>query len=122
MSEGPIVCNSGPLIALSLVGCLDVLKKLYSQVLVPGAVIDEVVGSGAGRAGASEVSHAGWLEHVRVEPPPEPLLARAGVKTFPKDAVMIDSNENPLGPCSDARQAIAAITPKAFNRGPFEGG
>jgi len=42
----------------------------------------------------------------------EPLLARAGVKSFPKDAVMIDSNENPLGPCSDARQAIAAITPQ----------
>jgi histidinol-phosphate aminotransferase len=42
----------------------------------------------------------------------EPLLARTGVKTFPKDAVMIDSNENPLGPCSDARQAVAAITPQ----------
>ena len=42
----------------------------------------------------------------------EPLLARAGVKSFPKDAVMIDSNENPLGPCSDARLAIAAITPQ----------
>ena len=29
---------------------------------------------------------------------------------FPKDAVIIDANENPLGPCSVARQAIAEIT------------
>jgi histidinol-phosphate aminotransferase len=29
---------------------------------------------------------------------------------FPKDAVIIDANENPLGPCSVARAAIAEIT------------
>ena len=29
---------------------------------------------------------------------------------FPKDAVIIDANENPLGPCSVARDAIAEIT------------
>jgi histidinol-phosphate aminotransferase len=42
----------------------------------------------------------------------EPMLARAQVKVFPKDAVMIDANENPLGPCAAARQAIAEITPQ----------
>jgi histidinol-phosphate aminotransferase len=29
---------------------------------------------------------------------------------FPKDAVIIDANENPLGPCAVAREAIAEIT------------
>jgi len=29
---------------------------------------------------------------------------------FPKDAVIIDANENPLGPCSVARDAIAEIS------------
>jgi histidinol-phosphate aminotransferase len=29
---------------------------------------------------------------------------------FPKDSVIIDANENPLGPCSVAREAIAKIT------------
>jgi histidinol-phosphate aminotransferase len=29
---------------------------------------------------------------------------------FPKDAVIIDANENPLGPCSLAREAIAEIS------------
>jgi histidinol-phosphate/aromatic aminotransferase/cobyric acid decarboxylase-like protein len=38
--------------------------------------------------------------------------ARAGTLPhgpFPKDAVIIDANENPLGPCSLAREAIAKI-------------
>jgi histidinol-phosphate aminotransferase len=42
----------------------------------------------------------------------EPMLARAEVKAFPKDAVIIDANENPLGPATAAREAIAAITPQ----------
>jgi len=41
----------------------------------------------------------------------EPMLARAERKAFPHDAVIIDANENPLGPCKAAREAIAAITP-----------
>jgi histidinol-phosphate aminotransferase len=43
----------------------------------------------------------------------EPLLAHAAHKAIshPPGAVMINSNENPLGPCQSARQAIAAVTP-----------
>src|SRR3974390_229391 len=40
----------------------------------------------------------------------EPMLARARVRMFPDGAVMIDANENPLGPCASAREAAAAIT------------
>jgi predicted nucleic acid-binding protein len=58
MIEGPIVCNAGPLIALSIVGHLGLLEKLYSRVLVPDAVFQEVVGPGAGRIGAAEVAAA----------------------------------------------------------------
>ena len=39
----------------------------------------------------------------------EPLLARAARHSLTHDGVMIDSNENPLGPCPAARDAIAAI-------------
>src|SRR5271168_3241528 len=42
----------------------------------------------------------------------EPMLAAAARRRpFSKDAVMIDSNENPLGPSQPARDAILAITP-----------
>jgi len=40
----------------------------------------------------------------------EPLLARQH-DHIPQGAVAIDSNENPLGPCTSARQAITAIIP-----------
>ena len=40
----------------------------------------------------------------------EPMLAGADGKTFPSDAVMINLNENPLGPCDSARQASVKIT------------
>ena len=39
----------------------------------------------------------------------EPMLAGARVKNVPKDAIRIDLNENPLGPCTSAREAVAAI-------------
>jgi histidinol-phosphate aminotransferase len=39
----------------------------------------------------------------------EPLLARADSRPFPKDAVVIDANENPLGPCGVACDAINGI-------------
>ena len=42
----------------------------------------------------------------------EPMLAHARVHSFPKDAIRLDANENPLGPSASAREAIAAIVPQ----------
>src|ERR1700683_4306947 len=42
----------------------------------------------------------------------EPMLAAAARRPSSKDGVMIDSNENPLGPCQAARDAISAIIPQ----------
>jgi histidinol-phosphate aminotransferase len=39
----------------------------------------------------------------------EPMLARAAQGPAPRNGVMIDANENPLGPCTSAREAAAAI-------------
>ncbi len=39
----------------------------------------------------------------------EPMLAHARLHTFPKDAIRIDANENPLGPGASAREAAGAI-------------
>ena len=41
----------------------------------------------------------------------EPMLAAAARRAYSKDGVMIDSNENPLGPCQAARDALSAIIP-----------
>jgi histidinol-phosphate aminotransferase len=42
----------------------------------------------------------------------EPMLAAAARRPGSKDGVMIDSNENPLGPCQAARDAMSAIIPQ----------
>ena len=39
----------------------------------------------------------------------EPMLARAARHKLTHEGVMIDANENPLGPCAAARDAVAAI-------------
>jgi len=41
----------------------------------------------------------------------EPMLARNPPKHAPTGSIMIDSNENPLGPSAAAREAVIAITP-----------
>jgi histidinol-phosphate aminotransferase len=41
----------------------------------------------------------------------EPMLAHAARRLI-HDGVMIDANENPLGPCAAAREAIVAIAPQ----------
>ena len=42
----------------------------------------------------------------------EPMLAYAARPSIPANGVKIDSNENPLGPCASARQALTAILPQ----------
>src|ERR1035441_1554375 len=41
----------------------------------------------------------------------EPMLAYAQLKSPPKGGVLLNANENPLGPAAVARQAVANITP-----------
>jgi histidinol-phosphate aminotransferase len=42
----------------------------------------------------------------------EPMLARAAAFNHPANAVMIDANENPLGPAAAAREALMAMAPQ----------
>src|SRR5437879_13487030 len=43
----------------------------------------------------------------------EPMFAAAARRRpHAPDAIMIDSNENPLGPCQSARDAMASILPQ----------
>jgi histidinol-phosphate aminotransferase len=42
----------------------------------------------------------------------EPMLARAARHKLAHEGVMIDANENPLGPCAAAREAVVAIAPQ----------
>jgi len=55
------VVNSTPLIALSIVGHLGLLRSLFDELVIPASVYQEVVQRGQGRPGAGEVAQADWL-------------------------------------------------------------
>jgi uncharacterized protein len=59
-----VVADSSPLILLSRLSLLDVLPRLYDEILVPRAVYREVVEDGEGRPGAEEISEKEWIQVV----------------------------------------------------------
>jgi len=61
-----VVSNASPLINLSIIGELSILKCLYGRIIIPGAVYQEVVVDGVGKAGALDVAEAGWIERAEV--------------------------------------------------------
>ncbi len=63
------IVNTTPLVALSVVAHLDLLNKLFDQVIVPESVISETL-AGGDRAGAAELKGATWI---RVQRPSDEL-------------------------------------------------
>lgn len=68
------VINSGPLVALALLGRLDFLPALFSEFWIPELVFREVAVAGVGRPGAIQLADARWTPHVCPTPTPDPLL------------------------------------------------
>ena len=57
-----VVSDSSPLIALSRIKALELLKSLYTQVFIPQAIYHEVVQEGKGREGSEAVASASWIQ------------------------------------------------------------
>ena len=55
-----VVSNSSPLIFLSGIGMLDLLRGEFGEILVPEAVFDEVTSNEL--EGSNEVKHADWIK------------------------------------------------------------
>jgi len=56
-----VVANSTPLIALSKIGQLKLLKDYFNQIFIPKEVFDEVVTRGGDLFGSKEVREADWI-------------------------------------------------------------
>ena len=71
-----VVVNATPLIALSLINRLTLLKQLFNEVIVPSAVYEEVALQGIGRPGARFFRDSSWIEVLtpKVSSTIEPLL------------------------------------------------
>ena len=57
-----IVSNASPLINLARIGKLGLLQNLYGELIIPGAVWQEIVVEGAGQPGAEEVKATDWIK------------------------------------------------------------
>ncbi len=56
-----VVANSTPLIELSKIKRLDLLRDVYGSIIIPEEVYTEVVIDGAGKPGAAAVKEAQWI-------------------------------------------------------------
>ena len=61
-----IVVNSTLLISLSILNQLDLLLKIFDDVIVPYAVYNEVIMNGKGKTGYNNLSKVDWLNVTEV--------------------------------------------------------
>ena len=66
-----VVPDAGPLIYLAGAGEIELLRVLFTRVVVPRIVYDEIVIVGAGLVGSAEVEAAEWIEIREVDPDPD---------------------------------------------------
>ena len=64
-----IVSDSGPIIAFSRIGRMDILRSLFGKIIVPKAVYEELVTAGKGKPGAAEVRQSAWVQCREVRNP-----------------------------------------------------
>ena len=64
-----VVVNATPIIALSLIRQLDLLQRLYGEILMPPAVRSEILEGGKRAIGITEMQAVSWL---RVSPLQDP--------------------------------------------------
>jgi predicted nucleic acid-binding protein len=61
-----VVSDTSAIINLAIIGRLDLLHQLYSEIVIPAAVYQEIVVQGAGKPGAVEVQTQPWFKQQAV--------------------------------------------------------
>ncbi len=64
-----VVVNATPIIALALIGKLDLLQQLYGEAMMPSAVQAEVFAGGPMGIGSTELHAATWLRATALQDP-----------------------------------------------------
>ena len=102
------IVNATPLIALALVDRLDLLPRIFGEIIVPTTVYDEVVGQGLERPGAQGISQAQWLQVMAPTTVStiEPLLL--GLDRGELDVLLLAQDQDPDWIIIDERQARRA--------------
>lgn len=57
-----VISDTSPIIYLSIVGRLDILKILFQRIIIPESVFNELTVHGKGQPGSQEVLDSDWIE------------------------------------------------------------
>jgi len=68
------ICNTGPIIALSMIDGIDILRHLFEFVAVPEAVHKEILEGGVTNAGLANYRKVKWIKVMKLSNPVDPLL------------------------------------------------
>lgn len=68
-----VVSDTSPLLSLTLVGQLDLLRQLYGSIVIPEAVRDELIVGGAAYGDGDEVIAQTWIS---VRPVANPIVLK----------------------------------------------
>lgn len=68
-----IVCNTSPLQYLHQIGALEILPLLYGKILVPTAVVEELVTGGKAGVNLPDPAALDWIEIHDLAPTPWPV-------------------------------------------------
>ncbi len=72
--NGKAICNTGPIIALSMIDRIDILRHIFELIAVPEEVHKEILEGGATNAGLANYRKAQWIKVVALSSPVDPLL------------------------------------------------
>ncbi len=72
--NGKVICNTGPIVALSMIDRIDILRHLFELVAIPEAVHKEILEGGPINAGLLNYRKAEWIKVVTLSKPVDPLL------------------------------------------------
>jgi len=62
-----VIVNTTPIISLSILGLLELLKNMYGEVIVPSAVHKEVLAGGKYGIGVREYIDASWIQKKEIK-------------------------------------------------------
>jgi len=84
-----IVADASPLIALSRVGRLDLLRQMFGTLIVPEAVWQEVTSVPDERPGSAELRSSTWVSHATVQDTALVRLLRRDLGAGESEAIVL---------------------------------
>jgi len=72
--NGKVICNTGPILSLSMIDRIDILQDLFELVAVPKEVHKEILEGGTTDAGLANYRKVKWIKVMTLSSPVDPLL------------------------------------------------